>query len=99
MPVNGDHKCNSSVCNQFGNRLTNIEKQLEEMHSLNKELLKLLEASQEESASLREVIKTMTDANTASMPTDVITALPVESPSVNMTFTPQEPPEIGPTYL
>ena len=33
MPVSGDHKCNSSVCNQFGNRLTNIEKQLEEMHS------------------------------------------------------------------
>ena len=95
IPVNGDHKCNSSVCNQFGNRLANIEIQLEEMHSLNKELLKLLEASQEESASLREVIKTMTAANTAG--TDVITALPVESPPVNMTVTPQEPPDI-PTF-
>ena len=31
LPVNGEHKCNSSVCNQFGNRLTNIEKQLEEI--------------------------------------------------------------------
>ena len=72
------------VCNQFKKSLTYIEKQLEEMHSLNKEFL---EASQEESASLREVIKTMTDANTAS--TDVITALPVESPPVNMTVTPQ----------
>ena len=90
--VNGDHKCNSSVCNQFGNRLTNIEKQLEEMHSLNKELLKLLEASQETSARLREVIKTKTTANTDS--NDVITALPVESPPVNMTVTPQDPPEI-----
>ena len=86
--VNGDHKCNSSVCNQFGNRLTNIEKQLEEMHSL----LKLLEASQETSARLREVIKTKTTANTDS--NDVITALPVESPPVNMTVTPQDPPEI-----
>ena len=54
---------NCSECRLIGKRLSKLEQQLDGMHSLNKELIIMLERSQLECASLREIINNLSQQN------------------------------------
>ena len=54
---------NCSNCRQISSRLFKVEKQIESLHAVNKDLIRLLESSQQECASLRSMLQTLVSEN------------------------------------